>query len=104
MFFSLFRQRERTKRDHAARFESDKITIPHILLRDSLRSNRSSQWLRHHVRSLDFITSPLAIAAIFSLAFDFCPHRGLDPLIPGLTRDLLRITRMRFRLGGRNEG
>ncbi len=25
-------------------------------------------------------------------------------LIPGLTRDLLRITRKRFRLGGRNEG
>ena len=24
-------------------------------------------------------------------------------LIPGLTRDLLRITRMRLRLGGRNE-
>ena len=25
MFFSLFRQRERTKRDHVARFESDKM-------------------------------------------------------------------------------
>ena len=30
MFFSLFWQRERTKRDHVARFGSDKITIPSI--------------------------------------------------------------------------
>ena len=30
------------------------------------------------------------------------PHGGLT-LIPGLPRDLLRITRKRFRLGGRNE-
>ena len=28
----------------------------------------------------------------------------LIPLIPGLIRDLLRITRMRFRLGGSNVG
>ena len=27
MFFSLFRQREGTKRDHVARFESEQITI-----------------------------------------------------------------------------
>ena len=27
MFFSLFRQREETKRDHVARFESEQITI-----------------------------------------------------------------------------
>ncbi len=26
------------------------------------------------------------------------PHPGLDPLIPGLTRDLLRKTRMRLRV------
>ena len=46
MFFSLFRQRERTKRDHVARFESEGISTLRTELRDSLRSNRSSLHLK----------------------------------------------------------
>ena len=64
MFFSLFRQRERTKRDHVARFRLDKISILRTVLRDSLRSNRSSHLLRSRTQSLYFLATSPAIATL----------------------------------------
>ena len=46
MFFSLFRQREVTKRDHVARSDVEEISTLSTVLRDSLRSNKSS----HHLK------------------------------------------------------
>ena len=67
MFFSLFRQRERTKRDHVARFRLDKISILRTVLRDSLRSNRSSHRLQRRTHSSYFIANLLAIAIPYTL-------------------------------------
>ena len=67
MFFSLFRQRERTKRDHVARFRLDKISILRTVLRDSLRSNRSSHRLQRRTQSSYFIANLLAIATPYTL-------------------------------------
>ena len=46
IFFSLFRQREVTKRDHVARSDVEEISTLSTVLRDSLRSNKSSHRLR----------------------------------------------------------
>ena len=62
MFFSLFRQREVTKRDHVARFDADIIKVLRTVLRDSLRSNRSSHRLRRRSQSPDYMAASLAIA------------------------------------------
>gem|GEM_PF-2781700 len=67
MFFSLFRQRDRTKRDHVARFRLDKMLILRSVLRDSLRSNKSSHRLRRRTQSSHFIANLLAIATLGSL-------------------------------------
>ena len=82
----------RYKRELVARFDAEEITTLHILLRDSLRSNRSSQCLRHHVQSLDFLTASLAIATFKVKGLGFpslsgrgregLSHRGLDPRSP----------------------
>ncbi len=73
MFFSLFRQREGTKRDHVARFRLDKISILRTVLRDSLRSNRSSHRLQRRTQSSYFIANLLAIATPYTL------HGGYTP-------------------------
>ena len=65
MFFSLFRQREGTKRDHVARSVSEGISTLRTELRDSLRSNRSSLLLRSRSQSLHSLASTFAIATIF---------------------------------------
>ena len=87
MFFSLFRQREfrapdrggfnagylkclyllACKRDHVARFRLDKISILRTVLRDSLRSNRSSHRLQRRTQSSYFIANLLAIATPYTL-------------------------------------
>ena len=64
MFFSLFRQREGTKRDHVARSVSEGISTLRTELRDSLRSNRSSLLLRSRSQSLHSLASTFAIATI----------------------------------------
>ena len=46
MFFSLFRERERTKRELVARFVPEQIAALRTGLRNSLRSNRSSTRLK----------------------------------------------------------
>ena len=65
MFFSLFRQREGTKRDHVARSVSEGISTLRTELRDSLCSNRSSLLLRSRSQSLHSLASTFAIATIF---------------------------------------
>ena len=64
MFFSLFWQREGTKRDHVARSVSEGISTLRTELRDSLRSNRSSLLLRSRSQSLHSLASTFAIATI----------------------------------------
>ena len=83
MFFSLFRQRFRApdrggynagylkclyllvfKRDHVARFRLDKMSSLRSVLRDSLRSNKSSHRLRRRTQSSHFIANLLAIATL----------------------------------------
>ena len=65
MFFSLFRQREGTKRDHVARSVSEGISTLRTELRDSLCSNRSSLLLRSRSQSLHSLASTFAIATYF---------------------------------------
>ena len=74
MFFSLFRQREGTKRDHVARSVSEGISTLRTELRDSLRSNRSSLLLRSRSQSLHSLASTFAIAT-FKAPLQF-PERG----------------------------
>ena len=74
MFFSLFRQREETKRDHVARSGQNKSDSSKTVLRDSLRSNRSSHCLRQRFSVLAFVTFPLAIAT-FKAPLPTSPHR-----------------------------
>ena len=62
MFFSLFRERERTKRELVARFVPEQIAALRTGLRDSLRSNKSSTRLRRRTQSLYLLPSPPAIA------------------------------------------
>ena len=64
MFFSLFRQREGTKRDHVARSDVEEISTLSTVLRDSLRSNRSSHLLRSRTQSLYFLATSPAIATL----------------------------------------
>ena len=64
------------KRDHVARFRLDKMSSLRSVLRDSLRSNKSSHRLRRRTQSSHFIANLLAIAT-------------LPPPTPPRERDLL---------------
>ncbi len=63
-FFSVPPEKKQPKRELVARFGLDKMSVLHTVLRDSLRSNRSSHRLRRRVQSPHFIAIPLAIATL----------------------------------------
>ena len=63
-FFSVPTEKKQPKRELAARSGSEQITALRTVLRDSLRSNRSSHRLRRRVQSPHFIAIPLAIATL----------------------------------------
>ena len=69
--FSPPGEKKKPKRELVARFESDKISIPRIVLRDSLRSNRSSHRL----------TAPCSIIGFYSFLSRYRNLSGLrDPV------------------------
>ena len=85
MFFSLFWQREGTKRDHVARFVSEGISTLRTELRDSLRSNRSSLLLRSRSQSLH------SLAAIDFVELAHARHSPSKLGSASLNRDFLAI-------------
>ena len=60
----------RYKRELVARFRLDKMPILPTVLRDSLRSNRSSHRLRRRTQSSHFIANLLAIATLYGKRAD----------------------------------
>ena len=63
-FFSVPTEKKQPKRELAARSGSEQITALRTVLRDSLRSNRSSHRLRRRTQSLYFFATSPAIATI----------------------------------------
>ena len=68
MFFSLFRQREETKRDHVARFESEQITILKNCAAELASLRQSSHCLRHRTQSLYLLPASPAIATNYQFS------------------------------------
>ena len=75
-FFSVPPEKKEPKRELVARFRLDKMSSLRSVLRDSLRSNKSSHRLRRRTQSSHFIANLLAIAT-------------LPPPTPPRERDLL---------------
>ena len=76
LYFSLYRQREVSKRELVARFVSEGISTLRTELRDSLRSNRSSLRLRRRSQSLHSLADTFAIATFYTLVIT--PLLGSD--------------------------
>ena len=90
-FFSVPPEKKQPKRELVARFGLDKMSVLHTVLRDSLRSNRSSHRLRRRVQSPHFIANPYAIATIKSPSQASPKGRGKKPLqLPRRGREIRR--------------
>ena len=61
-FFSPPGEKKEPKRELVARSDADIIKVLRTVLRDSLRSNRSSHRLRRRSQSPDYMAASLAIA------------------------------------------
>ena len=63
-FFSPPGEKKQPKRELVARSDVEEISTLSTVLRDSLRSNKSSHRLRRRVQSPHFIANPFAIATL----------------------------------------
>ena len=101
MFFSLFRQREVTKRDHVARFDAEGISTLRTELRDSLRSNRSSLHLKVPFSVVAFLNCISRYRNINKEIYEYekanyCLVDDMLPYINDSTKDLVIAATERF--------